>query len=61
MGHRQGSTEREVCSNTGLLKKYRNISKKQPIPTSTGTGGTPTKTAQSKQKEGNNLDQSTVK
>ena len=61
MGHSEGSPEREVCSNTGLLKKYRNISKKQPIPTSTGTGGTPTKTAQSKHEEGNNQYQSRMK
>ena len=35
MGHREGSSEREECSNTGLPKKYRNISNKQPNPTST--------------------------
>ena len=35
------------------LKKHRNISNKHPNPTSTRTGGTTTKTAQSKQKEGN--------
>ena len=43
------------------LKKNRNISNKQPNPTPTRTGGTTTKTAQSKQTEGNNLDQSRVK
>ena len=61
MGHSTGSPEREFHSNTGLLKKDRNISNKQPNPTLTRTGGTTTKTAQSKQKEGNNQDQSTVK
>ena len=43
------------------LKKNRNISNKQPNPTPTRIGGTTTKTAQSKQKEGNNQDQSRVK
>ena len=41
--------------------KDRNISKKQPNPTSTRTVGTTTKTAQSKWKEGNNQDQSRIK
>ena len=36
------------------LKKDRNISNKQPNPTPTRTGGTTTKTAQSKKKEGTN-------
>ena len=61
MGHREGSPEREVHNDTGLPKKYRNISSKQPDPTSTRTGGKTTKTAQSKQKDGNNQDQSRVK
>ena len=39
MGH---SPERETHSNTGLPKKYKNISNKQPNPTSTRTGGTTT-------------------
>ena len=43
------------------LKKDRNISNKQPNPTSTRTGGTTTKKSQSKQKEGNNQDQSRIK
>ena len=30
MGHSKGSPEREVHSNTGLRKKNRNISNKQP-------------------------------
>ena len=34
MGHRKGSPEREVHSNTGLPKKDRNISNKQPNPPS---------------------------
>ena len=40
MGHREGSPEREVHSNTGLPKKYGNISNKQPNPMPTRTGGT---------------------
>ena len=48
-------------SNTGLPKKDRNISNKQPNPTPTRTGGTPPKTAQSNQKDGNNQDQSRIK
>ena len=42
MGHSEGSPDREVHSNTGLPKKYKNISNKQPNPTSTRTGGTTT-------------------
>ena len=61
MGHSKGSPEREVHSNTGLPKKNKNISNKQPNPTSTRTQGTTTKTAQSKQKEGNIQDQSRIK
>ena len=41
--------------------KQRNISNKQPNPTSTKTGGTTTKTAKSKKKEGNNQDKSRIK
>ena len=48
MGHSEGSTEREVQSDTGLPKKDRNISNKQPNPIPTRTRGTATKTAQSK-------------
>ena len=40
-------TKREVCSDTGLPKKDRNISNKSPNPTSTKTGGI-TNEAQSK-------------
>ena len=61
MRHSKGSPEREVHSNTGLPEKDRNISNKQPNPMPTRTPGTTTKTAQSKQKEGNNQDQSRVK
>ena len=57
MGHSKGSPEGGVHSDTGLPKKDRNISSKQPNPTPTRTRGTKTKTAQSKQKEGNNQDQ----
>ena len=61
MGHSKGSPEREVHSDTGLPKKDRNISNKQPSPTPPRTRATTTKTAQSKQKEGNNQDQSRTK
>ena len=61
MGHSEGSPKREVHSDTGLPKNDRNMSNKQPNLKSTTTGGTTTKTAQSKQKEGNNQDQSTIK
>ena len=61
MGHSEHSPEREVHSATGLPKKDRNISNKQPSPTTTRTGGTTTKTTQSKYKEGNNQDQSRIK
>ena len=56
----EGSPEREVHSNTSLPKKDRNISYKQPNPTSIRTGAT-TKIAQRKLKEGNNQDQSRIK
>ena len=39
MGHSKGSPEREVHSDKGLPKEDRNISNKQPNPTSTRTGG----------------------
>ena len=61
MGHSKGSPEREVYSYIGLPKKDRNISSQQPNPKSIKTGGTTTKTAQSKQKEGNNQYQSRTK
>ena len=51
MGHSKGSPEGEVHSITGLVKKDRNISNKQPNPTPTRTGGKTTKISQSKQKE----------
>ena len=46
VGHREGSPEREVYSNTGLPKEDRNTSNKQPNFTSTRTGGTKTNKAQ---------------
>ena len=61
MQHSKGSLEREVYSNTSLPQKERNISNKQPNPTSTRTGGATTNKAQSKQKKGNNQDQSRIK
>ena len=60
MGHSKGSPEREVHSDTGLPKKNKNISNKQPNPTPTRTQGITTKTTQSKYKEGNNQDQSRI-
>ena len=59
MGHCEGSPERETHSNTGLPKKDRKFSNKQPNPTP-WTRAT-TKTIQSKYKEGNNQDQSRIK
>ena len=50
-----------IHSDTGQTKKDRNISNKQPNPTSTRTGGTTTNKAQSEQKAGNNQDQSRIK
>ena len=44
MGHSKGSPEREVHSDTGLPKKNRKSSHKQPNPTPTRTRGTTTKT-----------------
>ena len=61
MGQGKGSPQREVHSNTGLPQKDRNISNKQPNPTPTRTRGPTTKATQSKQKEGNNQDQSRIK
>ena len=60
-GNSKGSPEMEVHSNTGLHKKNRNISNKQPNPIPTRTRGTTIKTTQSKYKEGNNQDQSRIK
>ena len=54
-------TKREVCSDTGLPKKDRNISNKQPNLTHTRTRGTTTNKIKSQQKEGNNQDQSRIK
>ena len=61
MGYCKGSPEREVHNNTGLPLKDRNMSNKQPNSMPTRTRGTSTKTAHSKQKEGNNQDQNRVK
>ena len=61
MGHSKGIPEWEVYSDTGLLKKNRNISNKKPNPTPTRTQVTTRKTTQSKYKEGNNQDQSRIK
>ena len=48
MAHSKGNPEREVHSDTGLPKKDRNISNKQPNTTPTRTRGTTTKTTKSK-------------
>ena len=48
MGHSKCSPEKEVRSDTGLTKKNRNISNKQPNPTPTRTRGTTTKNTQTK-------------
>ena len=48
MGHSKGSPKREVHSDTGLPKKDRNTSIKQPNPIPTRTQGKTTKTAQNK-------------
>ena len=58
MGHSEGSPKREVRRSTGLPTKERNISNKQPNPTSTRTGGT---TINKSQKEWNNQDHSRIK
>ena len=42
MGHSADSPEKEVHSDTGLPKKDRNISSKQPNTTTRTTGGTST-------------------
>ena len=47
MGQSGGSPERELHSDTGLPKEDRNISNKQPNPTSTRTRGTTTSKIQS--------------
>ena len=61
MGHSKGDPEREVHSNTGLPKKNRNSSNKQSNHTPTRTRETTTKTPQSKEKGGNNQDESRIK
>ena len=61
MANSKGSPEREVYSDTGLPKKNRNSSNKQPNLIPTRTGGKTKKTSQSKQKEGNEQDQSRIK
>ena len=47
IGHSKRSPERKGHSDTGQTKKDRNISNKQPNPTSTRTGGTTTNKTQS--------------
>ena len=57
MRQSKGSPERELHSNTGLLKKMEKSQKNQPNPTSKRTRGTTTTKAWNEQKEGNNQDQ----
>ena len=59
MGHRKGSPERDVHSNTSLPKKDRNITNKQP--NAKRTGRTTRDKAQNEQKEGNNLAQTRIR
>ena len=61
MGHSESTPKREVHSNTGLPKKDRNFSNKQPNPTSTRTGETTKNKDQSKQKKGNNQNHTRIK
>ena len=62
MGHMKAVLRGKfIAIQAYLKKKKRNISNKQPNSTPTRTGGTTTKTAQSKQKDGNTPDQSRVK
>ena len=61
MGQSKVSPKREVHSNTGPPKKNRNVSIKQPNPTTTRTQGTARKTTQKKWKEGNKQDQRRIK
>ena len=51
MGHSKGSPEGEVHRDTGLPKKDKGISNKQPNPTSVRTRGTTTKPRVSRRKE----------
>ena len=59
MGHSEASPEREDHSDTGLPKKNRNTSNKQPNPTPIRTRRPTTKTTQSK--EGNNQGHGRIK
>ena len=61
MEHSKGRPEKEGHSDTGLPKKDRNISNKQPNPTSTRTGGITMNKVQNEQKKGNYQDQSRIK
>ena len=51
MRHREGSPEREVHGNTGLPKKDRNISNKEPNPISTRTREKQTKPRVNRRKD----------
>ena len=61
MGHSKGIPQKKVPSNTGIPKKDRNISNKQPNLKSTRTGGTITNKAQREYKERNNQDHTRIK
>ena len=56
----EGSPEWEVPSDTGLPKKDRNISNKQPNPTFARNEGTTTHRAQRMQKERDNHHQTKI-
>ena len=59
-GHSEGTPEKEVHSNTGLLKNDRKFSNKWPDPTSTNTRETTTNETQREDKEENNENQSRI-
>ena len=61
MGHSRCSPDRAVHRDIGQPKQNRNISNKQPNPTSTSTGGTTANKAHSEWTEGNNQDQIRIK
>ena len=61
MRHRKDRPEIEVHNNTGLPKKDRKLSNKQPNPTSTRTRVRTTNKAQNRWKEGNDQNQSRIK
>ena len=61
MGHREGSPEREVHSNTGLPTKDRKVSSKQPNPTLKEVLEQQQTKPRVSRKKGNNQDQGRIK